>query len=196
MKKNDANVNGKSCDISVKAMVSRVKSLPKPICGVVAGAVVLIGVVFFWYFVFGDLHITGNDAALPDVSAENWVERKRDYYGWNYTYYYNSCPSMDVKDNLQLLKFSSKWKARHVYRMMKEGYSSYQTLTGEGENYYMGWEPGVCDAMIHNIVCLDGKMIIRAETDGRVIIPEADVVDPVGWANSSVEGYIITNFAD
>ena len=88
-------------------------------------------------------------------------------------------------------------------------YESYQDYCGdleEGKNWFAGWEPGVCDASIYNMVYLEDNVLIMAELEIVSEWPEPwpdedepDITpEPVsaGYDRSILKDYVIEHAED
>lgn len=74
---------------------------------------------------------------------------------------YNPYEKSETEEYMKYLKFSNNKKASKAYTLLKE--NGYYNITEEGENYFIGWEEGVQDASIKEMVCLYDNMIVSAE---------------------------------
>ncbi len=66
----------------------------------------------------------------------------------------------DEKEQLEFRVYDSEDIAKERY---KELYNSSPSIIKEGDNWYVGEEPGVCDASITLIVCREDNVIITGE---------------------------------
>lgn len=66
----------------------------------------------------------------------------------------------DEKEQLEFRVYDSEDMAKERY---KELYNSSPSIIKEGDNWYVGEEPGVCDASITLIVCREDNVIITGE---------------------------------
>ena len=123
---------------------------------VLANAVII---VFLYPLMEKDLYGTHH---VPDTDYEysKWKERDGEYDGIKFTKIYHTGENHDTEDYLTFYKFKTKRSAKKVFNKLKEdGYDSIE----EGENYFIGWEKGVDDAVVKDIVALDGKIIVFAD---------------------------------
>lgn len=137
-------------------------------------------------------------------SHEKWNIRKvKDYDDDKYLYLYcsgektNSCEYLDFK------VYDSTLEAKSDYKEMYRKYRDYRGIDEEDKNWFIGWEPDVCDASILSLVYLQDNVIIIAELD---IVsewpepwPEEDEVIPTPvpakpqFDRSTLKEYVLNN---
>lgn len=103
--------------------------------------------------------------------------------------------------------YDSASDARKAYKRTLEYYKNYSgSELVEGNNWFTGWEPGVCDAAIYEMVYLQDNVIISAELnivscwaddywDGDETI-ETSAPTTTCFDRSTLQGYIIGNSKD
>ena len=90
--------------------------------------------------------------------SEGWRVRKGEVvlFLWNE----KKESEKDEKEQLEFRVYDSEDIAKERY---KELYNSSPSIIKEGDNWYVGEEPGVCDASITLIVCREDNVIITGE---------------------------------
>lgn len=90
--------------------------------------------------------------------SEGWRVRKGEtaLFLWNE----KKESEKDEKEQLEFRVYDSEDIAKERY---KELYNSSPSIIKEGDNWYVGEEPGVCDASITLIVCREDNVIITGE---------------------------------
>ncbi len=69
-------------------------------------------------------------------------------------------------DYLSFNVYDNAADAGKAYKRMLEYYKAYSdSEVEEGFNWFTGWEPGVCDAAIYEMVCLQDNIIVYAELE-------------------------------
>ena len=105
-------------------------------------------------------------------------------------------------DYLDFLVYDSPSDARNVYDSIYEDYKQYNRDWDEGEDWFTSWEPGVCDASIVQMICIQDNVIITADIEIRSEWAEDDidtVTVPVATADENVfdrrslKEYVILN---
>lgn len=157
------------------------------------GAIALIFIVRPYYSGEKYYDKKGLHTVIPNPKQDDsWKERKDDYDGIKYTYIYKPGIKENTEDYMTFMVFSSKRAAKKAYKLMME--NDYD-VTEEQDNYFIGWEKGVCDASIEQIVCLYGKRIVFA--DIAVYSEWAMSDDEVSSGNTYPERkqYVLIHFA-
>lgn len=166
-----------------------------------------LGVTFIILIPFfrGDFYVSSTGIysreMLPQVEASDsvkktnvWKEQESDYCGIEYRYIYYSGQAETVDQCIKYHEFKNRRQARKAYNMMKK--NGYEPIGEEGSNYFIGWEKGVMDASIEQIVCLSGKLIITAvlETASEWATSPDDTT-PRSFAYPERKQYILQNYA-
>lgn len=98
---------------------------------------------------------------------DKWSIIKTDYNGPVHLRIY--CPSSyqsnSPRDHVTFNVYDNETDAMEVYSSFKADYENYQGLEDQGDNWFLGWEPEVCDASIKTIVCIEDNVIITAEVE-------------------------------
>lgn len=136
----------------------------------------------------------------PSVEASDsgkktnvWKDSMSSYCGIEYRYIYYSGKAETVDQNIKYYEFKNRRRARKAYNMMKR--NGYDPIGEEGNNYFVGWEKGVMDASIEQMVCLSGKLIIIAEvccTSEWATSP--DDTSPRSFSYPERKQYILDNY--
>ena len=96
---------------------------------------------------------------------DKWTVSKENYDGTTYLYIYNPGSKDDAKsiDYLTFRVYDSSSKARKKFDKYYEECKNYSGIMEEGVNWFIAWEPGVCDASIKQLVFIEDSVIIYAE---------------------------------
>ena len=109
-----------------------------------------------------------------------------------------------AREHLRFRVFDSSSQAKRAFKNMYESYEDYRGVDEEGENWFAGWEPGVCDASIYNMVYIEDNVLIMAELEfvsEWVVYPDDDTEitpKPVrsGFDRSTLKDYVIKHSED
>lgn len=109
-----------------------------------------------------------------------------------------------AREHLRFRVFDSSSQAKRAFKNMYESYEDYRGIDEEGDNWFAGWEPGVCDASIYNMVYIEDNVLIMAELevisewpvglDDDVEITSAPRQS--GFDRSTLKDYVIKNSDD
>ena len=70
-----------------------------------------------------------------------------------------------ARDHLRFRVFDSSSQAKRAFKNMYESYEDYRGIDEEDDNWFAGWEPGVCDASIYSMVYIEDNVLIMAELE-------------------------------
>ena len=109
-----------------------------------------------------------------------------------------------AREHLRFRVFDSSSQAKRAFKNMYESYDDYRGVDEEGENWFAGWEPGVCDASIYNMVYIEDNVLIMAEleivSEWPVSIDDDTEITPEpvrsGFDRSTLKDYVIKNSDD
>ena len=95
-----------------------------------------------------------------------WSIRKYEDDNQIYLSIWNGSHKEEALDYLSFRVYDSASDAKKAYKEILEYYKSYSDSdVVEGFNWFTGWEPGVCDAFIYEMVYLQDNVIIYADLD-------------------------------
>ena len=95
-----------------------------------------------------------------------WSIRKYEDGPQVYLSIWNGSHKEEALDYLSFRVYDSASDAKKAYKKTLEYYKSYSDSdVVEGFNWFTGWEPGVCDAFIYEMVYLQDNVIIYADLD-------------------------------
>ena len=136
---------------------------------------------------------------------KNWNVRKyKPNSGSKYLDVWYSGEKSTAREYLRFRVYDSSSQAQKAFKNLYESYENYRGVDEEGENWFAGWEPGVCDASIYDMVYIEDNVLIMAELD---IISEwpvsiddepEDTPEPVGtgFDRSTLKDYIFKHSED
>lgn len=111
-----------------------------------------------------------------------------------------------AREHLRFRVFDSSSQAKRAFKNMYESYEDYRGIDEEGDNWFAGWEPGVCDASIYSMVYIEDNVLIMAELEiigeWPVIVSDEDdtVITPepvrTGFDSGTLKAYVIDNSED
>ena len=108
-----------------------------------------------------DYNLETGDSAYDVYNG--WNVHKREENGQVYLDVWHSGSNKTPEEKCWFRVYDSVPDAMKAFGAMKESYENYCGLQEEGVNWFMGEEPGVCDATIDAMVYLQGNMIITVE---------------------------------
>lgn len=198
MKKDDTTVVTGNEDTPKKT-----GKLPKPvkwlilIVGTIVGALAITTLITLPYLK-GDLYVTNEGTKKShdndDFEVDDrWEESDSSCCGIECKSYYNPHPNTEIEEEISYLKFSGKKKAKKAFDLLKE--NCYYNIEEEGDNYFVGWLEGVCDASIKEIVCLDGDVIVSSEIYiASEWATSEDDTDPRAWNYPERKQYVMDHY--
>ena len=137
---------------------------------------------------------------------KNWNVRKNNYNGPDNLYVWYSGEKSTARVHLSFMVFNSSSQSKKAFNNMHEHYQNYRGVEEEGENWFAGWEPDVCDASIYSMVYLEDNVLIMAELEiigeWPVIVSDEDdtVITPepvrTGFDSGTLKDYVIKHSDD
>ena len=137
---------------------------------------------------------------------KNWNVRKNNYNGPDNLYVWYSGEKSTAREHLSFMVFNSSSQSKKAFNNMHEHYQNYRGVEEEGENWFAGWEPDVCDASIYSMVYLEDNVLIMAELEiigeWPVIVSDEDdtVITPepvrTGFDSGTLKDYVIKHSDD
>ena len=77
----------------------------------------------------------------------------------------SSYQTNDCRDHVSFIVFDNAGIAEQQFDKLYGEFKNYSGVEDQGDNWFLGWEPGVCDASIKQIVLLEGNVLITAEVE-------------------------------
>ena len=136
---------------------------------------------------------------------KNWNVRKyKTNNGSKYLDVWYSGEKSTAREHLRFRVYDSSSQAKKAFKYMYESYENYRGIDEEGENWFAGWEPGVCDASIYDMIYIEDNVIIMAEleivSEWPVSIDDDTEITPEpvrsGFDRSTLKDYVIKHSED
>ena len=137
---------------------------------------------------------------------EKWSVSKREQDDKIYLDVWNGGQKDEPVQYLSFRVYDSASDARKAYKNILISYKDYDDDIVLGDNWFTGWEPGVCDAFIYEMVYLQDNVIIFADLDIESAWAyddwdDEDTTDYTGptqsyFDRSTLKDYILDNSED